>query len=230
MLYQTPFTPVETLLINIGHPAYSHNEMKPRNTTTKLGKLADIRSGHPFRSKLKPTPANWDYYVLQLKDVQQNSHIDLSQAIQVNMSKEMTPRPLQHGDLLLRARGGYYYSGLFDIDTPNVIAAGQFFVLSPNTHSIDPAYLYWYLNQPATLQYLAKHDSGSNIPMINKQTISDLPIRLPSLKTQRKIANIHQAWLKEKKLTEQLLTNREQMMLGLCQQFINQDLTHRDAS
>lgn len=202
--------------------------MNAKNTTTKLGKLTDIRSGHPFRGKVKHTPDKWDYYVLQLKDVQKNCHIDLSQATQVNMMQEKPPRPLKQGDILLRARGGYYYSGLFNAELTNVIAAGQFFILSPNTDIVDPAYLCWYLNQPIAQQYLEKNDSGSNIPMINKQTISNLPVKLPSLNTQHKIAAIHQSWLKEKKLTEQLLNNQEQMMRGMCQQFINQDFMNAD--
>ena len=203
--------------------------MNTKNTT-KLGNLTDIRSGHSFRSKVKHTPDEWDFYVLQLKDVQKNCHIDFTQATQVNMGKEKPPRPLQRGDILLRARGGYYYSGLFNGDMPNVIAAGQFFILSPNTDIIDPAYLCWYLNQPIAQQYLEKNDTGSNIPMINKHTVSDLPVKLPSLNTQYKIANIHQGWLKEKQLTEQLLSNREQMLRGMCQQYISNDFKNRDVS
>ena len=204
--------------------------MNTKNTTTKLSQLTDIRSGHPFRSRVKHTPDEWDFYVLQLKDVQKNCHIDLTQATQVNMKKEKAPRSLMQGDILLRARGGYYYSGLFDSNMPNVIAAGQFFILSPNTDIVDPAYLCWYLNQSIAQQYLEKNDTGSNIPMISKQTICNLPVKLPSLNTQNKIAEIHQCWLKEKKLTEQLLSNHEQMMRGMCQQFIQQDFKSRDLS
>ena len=199
------------------------------NNTTKLGHLVTIRSGHPFRGKVRHTPDKWDYYVLQLKDVQKNGHIDLAQATQANMTKEKPPRPLQQGDILLRARGGYYYSGLFNADMDNVIATGQFFILSPNNNNVVPAYLCWYLNQPMAQQYLEKNNTGTNIPMINKQIISDLPVKRPSLNTQHKIAEIHQSWLKEKRLTEQLLNNREQMMRGLCQQYINKDLLNRDS-
>ena len=202
--------------------------MNAKSATTRLGKLTDIRSGHPFRGKVKHTPDDWDFYVLQLKDVQKNGRIDIEQAIQVNMMKEMAPRPLQQGDILLRARGGYYFSGLLNVDLPNVIAVGQFFVLSPDISIIDPAYLCWYLNQPIAQQYLKKNDSGSNIPMINKKTISNLPVKFPSLNTQHKIAEIHQNWLKQKKLTEQLLNNREQMMRVMCQQLINLDLMNPD--
>lgn len=198
--------------------------------TVKLANLTDIRMGHPFRGKVKHTPSTWDYYVLQQKDVQRDCHINLDQAAKVQMTEEKTPQPLQPGDLLLRARGGYYYSGLFTAELPNVIAAGQFFILSPDTDQLDPAYLCWYLNQPTAQRYLDKNDTGSNIPMINKRTISELPVPLPTMATQHKIANIHQAWLKEKALTEQLLHNREQMTRGLCQEFINQDFKNRDAS
>lgn len=204
--------------------------MGKNSNTAKLGELAKIRSGHPFRSKVEHSPSSWDHYVLQLKDVQKESHIDLSHAAQVLMSNERSPHPLQPGDILLRARGGYYYSALFTADQPNVIAASQFFILSPTISRADPAYLCWFLNQPASQQYFARNDSGSNIPMINKRAISELPVTLPSLATQHKIAKIHQGWLQEKALTEQLLHNREQMVRGLCQEFINQDSMNRDAS
>ncbi len=190
---------------------------------TKLGELAEIRSGHAFRGKVENTPSAWDYYVLQLKDVQKDCYINLHEAARVNMTKEKPPQPLQPGEILLRARGGYYYSGLFTGELTNVIAAGQFFVLTPETKKIEPAYLCWYLNQPTSQQYFERNDTGTNIPMINKTTISDLPVPLPSLATQHKIATIHQGWLKEKALTEQLLHNREQMARGLCQAFIDQD-------
>lgn len=199
--------------------------MNTKNDTARLSELTNIRSGHPFRGKVKHTPNAWNYYVLQLRDVQKECHIDLNQAVQVKLEDKKPPQILKQGDILLRARGGYYYSGLFNADTDNVIAAGQFFVLSPNTDRVVPAYLCWYLNQPVAQQYFDKNDTGSNIPMINKSTISDLRVKLPSIDIQHKIANIHQTWLKEKKLTEQLLTNREQMLRGMCQQFITRDAT-----
>lgn len=195
--------------------------MNTKSDTIKLHEISKIRSGHPFRSKVTHTPDAWDYYVLQLKDVQKDNLIDLSQAAQVKLEDKKPPQSLNPGDILLRARGGYYYSGLFNDDKKNVIASGQFFILSPNTDIVDPAYLYWYLNQPMAQQYLSKNDTGSNIPMINKSTISDLKVKLPSLATQHKIAHIHQVWLKEKKLTEQLLNNRKQMLRGMYQQLIS---------
>ncbi len=206
------------------------NEMNTKDTTKKLGDLTNIRSGHPFRGKVEHTPKEWDFYVLRQRDVQRDCHINLAQAAQVKMEDGKPPQSLKRGDILLRARGGYYYSGLFDADTPNVIAAGQFFVLSPKTDIVDPAYLCWYLNQPVAQQYLDKNDTGTNIPMINKSTITNLPVKLPSLNTQHKIAKIHKGWLKEKKLTEQLLSNHEQMLRGMCQQFINKDIMDRDES
>lgn len=202
--------------------------MKAKNKTAKLSEVCEIRSGHSFRGKIQHTPEAWDYYVLQQRDVQKDCYIDYSHAFKVKLSDPKPPQTLKQGDILLRSRGGYYYSGLFNGDMNNIIAAGQLFILSPNTDIIDPAYLCWYLNQPVAQQYFDKNDSGSNIPMINKRTISDLKVKLPSLETQHKIAHIHQTWLKEKKLTEQLLNNREQMLRGMCQQFISKDFMNPD--
>jgi len=195
-------------------------------TTIQLDKLVDIRSGHAFRSKLEHTPLEWNYTVLQLKDVQKDGAINLNQATQLKISGEKAPQPLRIGDILLRARGGYYYSGLFTAEAPNVIAAGPFFILTPDTDKTDPAYLCWFLNQQGAQQYFNRNDSGSNIAMISKQTISELPVTLPSLATQHKIAKVHQSWLKEKKVSEQLISNREKMVRGLCQHYINLDFKH----
>lgn len=187
----------------------------------QLGEVSTIRSGHPFRSKVEHTPEAWDYYVLQLKDVQKDQFLDLSQADQALINEKKPPQTLQRGDVLLRGRGGYYFAALFDKDIPNVVAAGQFFILSPRRDRLEPAYLSWYLNEPQAQQYLDKNQSGTNIPMITKRTISELTIPLPPLETQRKIAAIHQCWLEEKQITEQLLSNRERMVRGICQQFIS---------
>lgn len=206
------------------------HEMSKHPNTIKLGQLASIRTGHAFRGKVKHTPSAWNYYVLQLGDVQKDCHINLDQAARVDMTSEKPPQSLQPGDILLRARGGYYYSGLFSGEAPNVIASGQFLVLTPNTQMADPAYVCWYLNQPPSQQYFERNDTGTNIPMINKRTLSDLPVPLPALQTQHKIATIHQTWLREKALTERLLHNREQMVRGVCQAFIDRELLTRDAT
>ena len=105
--------------------------MNTKNLTIKLGELTDIRSGHPFRQKVENTPSEWDYYVLQLKDIQKDCHIKFEQVSKVKMEDSKPPRPLQQSDVLLRARGGYYYSGLFNADLANVIAVGQFFIITP---------------------------------------------------------------------------------------------------
>ena len=187
----------------------------------QLGEVATIRSGHPFRRKVEHALSAWNYYVLQLKDVQKDRVLDLGQADKALIHEKKSPQTLRRGDVLLRGRGGYYYAALFDMDATNVVAAGQFFILSPKPDCLEPAYLSWYLNGPQAQRYLDKSQSGSNIPMITKRLVSELKIPLPPLEVQRKIADIHQCWLEEKCLTEQLLDNREHMVRGICQQFIS---------
>lgn len=187
----------------------------------KIAQVAAIRSGHPFRHRVEHTPEAWDYYVLQLKDVQKDRFLDLESTDRALIDERKPPQTLQRGEVLLRGRGGYYYAALFDRDTPNVVATGQFFILTPDPQRMEPAYLSWFLNESQAQQHLDRNQSGSNIPMITKRVVGELQIPLPPLETQRKIAAIHQCWLEEKQLTEQLLGNRERMVRGICRQFIS---------
>lgn len=60
------------------------------------------------------------------------------------------------------------------------------------------------------------------MPMLNKQSLGALPVKLPPLATQQKIVFIQRCWEQEKQLTEQLLSNRELMLDGIFQQLLEQ--------
>lgn len=191
----------------------------------KLSDLAQIRGGHPFRTALPDRPADWDYHVVQLRDVRADQPIDLDALARVKLPAGSEPQVLRPGDILMRARGERFQAALFTRDADKVLAAAQFFVISPDPRRIESAWLCRLLNQPASQAWLQRRASGSNIAMIGKPVLAEMPIRLPALATQRKIAALHNSWLKEKALTLQLLQNRERMVRALCQQYSNRDLT-----
>jgi len=115
---------------------------------------------------------------------------------------------LQPGDVLLPAKGGRYPATLVMAELAGRVASSGFFVLRPKLEVL-PAYLVAYLNQPATQRRLQEMTHASTtVPVLNKAHFLATPIELPPLPVQQRLADLHQLWLHEQQLTEQLLQQK----------------------
>jgi restriction endonuclease S subunit len=77
-------------------------------------------------------------------------------------------------------------------------------VLRPQPDVIDPRYLAWFINQPATQCYFDKCARGTHLRMIPKNCLDDLEVLVPDLATQRLIVEIDSLAQRERALTLQL--------------------------
>ena len=72
--------------------------------------------------------------------------------------------------------------------------------------SLDPHYLCWWLNHPATLDHIKRFSSGSVIKAVTIRQLKELPVALPPLEVQRDIARLAELQRQEEialqKLTE----------------------------
>jgi len=185
-----------------------------------LHSIADIRTGHTFRVKIEEDPKG-DIPVLQIKELKDRDALNSDNLSRINWHSVKEAATVQVSDILLPARGEYYKAAIWQGREP-AIATSQLFVLTTKTKAVTPKYLCWYLNQETAQHYFLTHRSGTNIPMLNKQSLGTLPVPIPPLETQAKIVAIQQCWKQEKQLTEQLLTNREQMLKGIFQHLLEQ--------
>lgn len=186
---------------------------------TTLQSLADIRTGYTFRGKIVPD-SQGNVRVLQIKDIKGWPAVHARNLTLTKFEDAEAVQPLHVGDVVLPARGEYYQATLFGPGPPDsadepVIATSQLWVIRVKDNSVSPPYLCWYLNQSATRQKFLSRLSGSNILMLNKEGLSTLPIAVPSLETQLKIVTLQYLWEQEKKVTQQLLVNREKMLSGI---------------
>ena len=83
---------------------------------------------------------------------------------------------------------------------------------------ILPDYLTWYLNQPASQNYLKNQAVGSSIVSISKSVLDELDLSIPNLNTQKTILRIIQLRNSEKKLRHQIEILRDKQ---IQQQIIN---------
>lgn len=183
-----------------------------------LNAIADIRAGHTFRSRIDEDPVG-NIPVVQIKDLKDRAMLTADQLPRINWQGAKAITNVQPGDIVLPARGEYYQASVLQGDEP-VIATSQLFVLRLTSKDITPEYLNWYMNQRVAQNYFLTHRSGTSMPMINKQSLSELPVAVPPLATQERIVSVQRCWEQEKQLTEQLLTNREKMLNGIFQQLL----------
>ncbi|WP_170971137.1 restriction endonuclease subunit S [Ilyomonas limi] len=128
---------------------------------------------------------------------------------------------LKPGDVLFAAKGLKNFSTLYEsMDIP-AVASTSFFVirLQENFQSkVLPEYLVWFLNQPASMQFLKGKATGTSLPSISKTTLEELQISVPDLKTQKIVLKIAQLKDQEKRLKAELEILIEKKMQ---QQIIN---------
>lgn len=183
-----------------------------------LSTLAEIRGGYSFRSSIGNVDVG-SIAVLQIKDLKQSAEIDYGGLPHINWSFPGEPPLLRTGDIVLPARGEHYSAVIPCADIP-IVASSQLYVLQPDVARVLPAYLCWYLNQPGASNYILKNRVGTGIPMLGLSALSSMPIPLPPLGVQRRIADMNKLLQREQALTQQLLETRRKTLDGVCHQLL----------
>lgn len=133
---------------------------------------------------------------------------------------------LQPGDILFMSRGANNYTVLLESFPQPAIAPSTFYVLRPRK-GVDPAYLAWCLAQQPTLAYFSEIRTGASTPMIPRPEFSALMIPLPSMNTQKSIAQLAALQGREKSLSRQLIDETERLHRLLGQTLFNSIATGR---
>lgn len=194
----------------------------------KLSDLAEIRTGFTFREKIEEVESG-NAHVLQIKDVRNIStdkcgYLLIADALpQINWQGKdnaiVSPECV-----LLPCRGEYLKAHLFVESKESskslpLIVSSQFLIITPNK-KVQPKYLCWYLNQSTVQHELRKESQGSKMPMLSVSSVSQLEVEVPNIDIQQHIIELNRIWEQEQILTQQLLKNREQMMLGMFKQLL----------
>ena len=135
-------------------------------------------------------------------------------------TSNLKPPFLVSGDVVLPARGEFYDAALAD-GGDKIVPSSQLFVLRPRKGSVTPEFLCWYLNQPVARRHFLANRKGTSIPMISRQVVADLPVPVPPPETQRKVVALQRLADRERKVTEQLLHNREVMLNGIFKHLLD---------
>lgn len=171
-----------------------------------------IFSGYSFRGKIKPEKGG-ELQVIQLKDIENDHSIIGESCIFVKGDSIKDKYYLKEGDILFSSKGANNYAIVFHAQNNyESVASSAFFVLRLDKDKALPEYVAWYINQSTVQQYLESQAIGTYTTSINRETVENIPIVLPSLSEQAKIAHIATLASKEQNLYLQLMENKKRLL------------------
>jgi len=175
----------------------------------KLGEIADVRMGYPFRSRLEHDPAG-DVAVIQMKDIDETNLLHAENAIRVSLPEGKGHHMIHEGDLVFRSRGRTNSVALVGANIGEAVLAAPMLLIHPRT--VLPAYLHWFINAQGVQARLAALAEGTSVRMISKEALKDLEVPMPSKACQRRIVELATLALQEQTLMENIAAQRKKLM------------------
>lgn len=172
--------------------------------TTPLHRVADIQTGYVFRSRITEAP-NGALRVIRNTDLRMG-HVSLQDNVRVDIPDRGNQWRLRRGDILLRTRGQDTAVALIPKtpDEETIAAAPLTVIRVRQPETTDSAYLAWQIAQSDVQRYLNLAAQGSAIPTVNKRVIEQIPLHLPPIEEQRRIAEIATLSADLRRLTHRL--------------------------
>lgn len=179
-----------------------------------LADIAEVRMGYSFRSRLE-ADALGDVAVIQMKDIDDANLLHPEGLVRVQMPDLKDRHLVQAGDLLFRSRGVTNSAALVGGGLGRAVLAAPMLLIRPQTDVVEPAYLQWFINHPATQAALAGRAAGTSVRMIGKGALDQLEVVLPPLEKQRRIVEVAQLASREAALLEELRGRRKALLEGI---------------
>jgi len=183
----------------------------------KLKMIAKIQSGFISRGKIDPRD-DGTCLLLQAKDVDADRLCYRTDAL-VRFMPRLSGKDwfLKSGDILFMARGARNFSVLIGELSDRVLAAACFFVVRISTSEVMPEYLYWYINQSLSNEYLKRFSGRAvHMPVVRRAVLESIDIPLPPIKIQRQVSEINKLLQKEQDLYKKLAAKQKILMTKIC--------------
>lgn len=204
--------------------SFSPNDVDDSTGSVPDTPLVDILEGLRL-GKGRPSGAEHDPEgntgILRLGAVDYDTRtIDWAERMRVFDYEPGTHHFLRDGDVLIVGRGAKRTAFLVEAPPDRTVADRTFFVARPDPERVVPAFLAWYLNERRAQHYLQSHSRGTNIQTIKKSALERLPVQVPPLDTQERIADIQALVRREHKLLSEWMERRAELAQGLMRRHL----------
>lgn len=178
--------------------------------TIKLSELAAIQTG-PFGSQLHK-----EDYVVHGTPIVTVEHLGNRKFTEQNLpcvsdkdKERLKKYVLKTGDIVFSRVGSVDRCSYVSAEYEGWMFSGRCLRVRP-CEKLNPEYLYYFFSLEETKQFVRNIATGATMPSINTKFMGEIPIRVPSLEAQNKIASI--LWMIDDKieLNEKINKNLEQ--------------------
>ena len=156
-----------------------------------LGEVADIITG-PFGSMLHKS----DYRetgtpVIMPQDIGDRT-LSLESIARIGQrdAERLTRYVTVENDIVYARRGDVEKHAFITKDEAGALCGTGCLRVRVDECKADPLFVSFYLNRPESRMWIRLHAVGSNMPNINTDILSELPMELPDLEVQRKVGNL----------------------------------------
>lgn len=190
---------------------------------TTLGKIADIITG-PFGSQLHQS----DYVkqgipIVMPQDIgNRNINYNTINYVSEEDATRLKRYSTVANDILYARRGDVEKHAFVRAKDAGVLCGTGCLRVRINSNEVEPAFLSFYLNREETRKWLVTHAVGTNMPNLNTDILSDVPIAYPTLKEQRKIVKVLNCLEERIILNEKINDNLEQQLTTLYDYWFTQ--------
>ncbi|NHN89470.1 restriction endonuclease subunit S [Acetobacter conturbans] len=191
----------------------------------RLSCLGDACSGAlqtgPFGSQLHAHEyTDHGYAVLMPKDlIHYRANIETAAKISREKSTELKRHHLMVGDILFSRRGDVARLALIDERSEGSLCGTGCLRARPSSKAFSE-FLFFFLQLPTIKSWLEHNAVGQTMPNMNTEILYELPLILPPLPEQKKIAAILSTWDRAIEGLGQLLANSQQQKKALMQQLL----------
>lgn len=171
-----------------------------------------LSSGYSFRGKIKHVH-NGGVRVIQLKDFEDNYTSIGDDCYLIDSDAVKSKYYLETGNILFISKGTNNFALVYNsIDGIPTIASSALFVIKVDEALADPSFVAWYLNQSKVQNYFKSNETGTYTKSISKSILEEVPIALPSLDLQTKIATIASLYNREQTLSNQIVALQHKLI------------------
>lgn len=160
-----------------------------------MSEWKEYRLGDLLYTNRRSISSNYSFSIIEYLDTGSitNGRIDTFQTFKITEAPSRAKRLVEQDDIIYSTvRPIQRHFGYIDKPISNLVVSTGFVTITCKKDFLNPKFLYYFLAADETVEYLdvIAEASTSTYPSLKPSDIENLNISIPSLNTQRSIANI----------------------------------------